>query len=218
MTYTTVATNKRTGERTPATYAGKAFRSLPATANRPAFHTDHIGAVEGHGELACGARFSGAIGDCTRSVDHRDGEHQNGATGETFREDDAAPEPAPTDAPVLVTVTIGRNVPADHSPFEALGNAPRPMSEDRWNRFHTDIAGVLHLIPSEAVFGPFTGVGEWEGVSEESITYTALVPLPAGTDVEDWSSVLGDILGGYAKRYGQDAIAYAVGPARLATA
>ena len=61
----------------------------------------------------------------------------------------------------LVTVTIGRNV------------GTTPMSDAVWAEFRNQVTTVLRTI-SDDVFGPFDGYGEWEGVTEESTTFTAL--------------------------------------------
>jgi hypothetical protein len=111
--------------------------------------------------------------------------------------------PTPVDfvpAGSQVTVTIGRNV------------LRKPLGGANWAAFQSDVKDRLSalLIPS-AVFGPFIGRGEWEGVSEESSVLILLSQYT--TDRRNIDS----ILAGLAETYGQDAIAWSYGPNLLAT-
>lgn len=98
-----------------------------------------------------------------------------------------------------LVVTIGRNV------------GDEPMESGKWDTFVNDTLDQLSalLVPS-AVFGPFFGTGEWEGVTEES----AMLSLTVGytSRVEHVESILSTL----ADRYGQDAIAWQSGPSHLA--
>lgn len=119
--------------------------------------------------------------------------------------------------PLLLTITIGRNVPASSRLASwDNGDGQRPMRRNAWLEFIAEVRTMLMLIPGET-FGPFEGTGEWEGVPEDSVTFTQFL-AEGHADVAAYSEAVGNILGGYAKRYDQDAIAYAVGPALLATA
>lgn len=100
----------------------------------------------------------------------------------------------------LLTVTIGRNV----------GN--RPLWSHEWREFQSAVSdAVTDLLHPSASFGPFHGTGEWEGVSEDSAVFTFLTAYPAGVKAVD------ERLAQLADMYGQDAIAWSFGTARLAT-
>ena len=97
----------------------------------------------------------------------------------------------------LVTVTIGRNV------------GTTPMVDAVWDTFRAQVRTVLSTL-SDDVFGPFDGVGEWDGVREESTTFTAVTNVPGNPSTVD--EQLAMIAGWYA----QDAIAWSYGAGRLA--
>lgn len=99
----------------------------------------------------------------------------------------------------LLTVTIGRNV------------GDEPMSLAAWRDFQdTLVLHVTNVLKPSLQFGPFFGEGSWQGVTEQSVVFTFVVGYT--TSVDDVNSVLT----GLAIRFGQDAIAYASGTARLA--
>lgn len=131
----------------------------------------------------------------------------------------------------LITVTIGRNVPFDsslrlHSMTADTGEQV-PMRRNLWADFQLEVKNLLRVLPGDdtdgmaTVFGPFGGTGEWEGVPEESVTFTALTThpdfRPAGNgELTGPVEAFGDILSSIAHHYGQDAIAWSHGPALLA--
>lgn len=113
------------------------------------------------------------------------------------------PTVADTHIPVgsLVTVTIGRNFADD--PMTA-------MIASEWARFQTSITDLFHLLGGQT-FGPFAGMGEWNGVVEDSAVITNVTSRPL--DLDGFEIILRAI----AAEFGQDAIAWSYGPARLAT-
>lgn len=100
-----------------------------------------------------------------------------------------------------ITVTIGRNVGTE------------PMSDERWIRFRADVVDHLSSLVKPSFTFIYDGVGEWEGVSEDS---SAILLGETGytASVAD----VGSVLSALARDYGQDAIGWSAGPAKLATA
>ena len=99
----------------------------------------------------------------------------------------------------LLVVTIGRNVGIE------------PMSDARWSEFQDRVIATVrrHFAHSQS-FGPFYGVGEWDGVTEESAVLTFLTSYPGSTD--RFAVDLAEL----SSEYDQDAIAWSFGPANLA--
>ena len=62
-----------------------------------------------------------------------------------------------------VFVSIGRNVGAD------------PLPQPRWDSFQGRVASAISATGAD-ILGTYLGFGEWEGVSEESSGWLALVP------------------------------------------
>lgn len=112
------------------------------------------------------------------------------------------PTVADTHVPVgfQVTVTIGRNV------------SDKPMRYNLWADFQTAIYGLVrdHFAPS-ITFGPFTGLGEWEGDTEESSVLIAVTSYPGDP------AAFSERLSAIARWFGQDAVAWSYGPNLLAT-
>ncbi len=106
----------------------------------------------------------------------------------------------------ILHVTIGRNV----------GTNTR-HDDGSWSDFQLAVVGNLSaLLKPVSVFGPFLGSGSWtdaetgELVTEESAHFSIIPGYTA--KVSDVESILSDL----AARFGQDAIAFSFGPARLA--
>lgn len=118
-----------------------------------------------------------------------------------MRNDTTALLPRPVDTHIpagsLVTVTIGRNV----------GSAP--MTGNEWADFKSLVHSYLRSFAG-TVFGPFEGVGEWDGIVEESAVLTAITNYPANPAAVDAQ------LRVFCDDFKQDAIAWSYGPARLA--
>lgn len=128
---------------------------------------------------------------------------------------------------VMITVTIGRNVHPDHhyasSQFPESTRNPEapyveqvPMRPGNWADFASRVYGLLRCLPDAHVYGPFQGTGEWEGVPEDSITYTVTTSHPTILSDSDVADTFGRLLGDIGQLYGQDAIAWSYGPAMLA--
>jgi hypothetical protein len=99
-----------------------------------------------------------------------------------------------------LTITIGRNVGAT------------PMSDDDWSNLKSAIDGIVsRIVRPESDFGWFTGVGEWEGVSEESAIRVVLLPygFPRATDLDSALRIAAGV-------WSQDAIAWSLGDSFLA--
>ena len=111
----------------------------------------------------------------------------------------------------LVTITIGRNVPAGGSGSQLPG-VTVPMSEARWQAFQDSVRYLILEGRCDAadVFGPFAGHGVWDGVREDSVTFTGITARPFSP------ASLDNALSYLARCYDQDAIAWSYGPARLA--
>lgn len=98
----------------------------------------------------------------------------------------------------LVTVTIGRNI------------GDLPMRHSEWLRFQDHVRFVLRYDLEADIFGPFSGQGEWNGVTEESVVHTGIARKTCNTER------FGEILTGLAHVFNQDAIAWSFGAGRLA--
>lgn len=99
-----------------------------------------------------------------------------------------------------VTVTIGRNI------------GDTPMHRLYWEGFQDTVASAVRdLLRPTLTFGPFTGDGEWDGVTETSSVLIAVTSYPASVDAVEAR------LAGIAADYDQDAIAWSFGPNLLAT-
>lgn len=112
----------------------------------------------------------------------------------------------------LLTVTIGRNVRAGYSELAALGQLSGeqvPMRRKTWNEFQNQVR-LEFIGRASDVFGPFHGTGEWDGVTEESAVFTAIVSTPFPPAEFDAA------MARLASLYDQDAIAWSYGEARLA--
>jgi hypothetical protein len=102
-----------------------------------------------------------------------------------------------------VTVTIGRGI----------GTTGRTLPEPAWQAFRDRCAEILRTFGADVV-AECTGVGQWEGQSEENATVVAIRERTF-TDLERegvraWFSEL-------AAGYRQDAIALAFGTSELIT-
>lgn len=99
------------------------------------------------------------------------------------------------DAITTVTVTIGRNIGSE------------PMDSDRWEAFQEDIRTILGqgVGRESSWIETHYGVGEWDGVREESAKITILDA--------DKSHMIGvhAPLRQVCETYGQDAVALATG-------
>ena len=98
----------------------------------------------------------------------------------------------------LVTVTIGRNV------------GDRPMTNLAWSTFRANVRANLDRELGGTTFGPFDGLGQWDGLEEESTAFTHLSALPVSVKRLD------NVLASLARLFEQDAIAWSYGQARLA--
>lgn len=98
-----------------------------------------------------------------------------------------------------VMVTIGRNV----------GNVP--MSDETWDSFQNDVSAALYanVANDDSWLETSTGWGEWDGVRE---TNARLALLAADTSHVD---TLRATLATLAAKYGQDAVALAIGESEL---
>lgn len=65
-----------------------------------------------------------------------------------------------------VTVTIGRN----DGPATREARSAVPMSLEIWDAFQTDVRASL-----DVVYGTGTGVGEWDGITEDTFLAVGLV-------------------------------------------
>jgi hypothetical protein len=96
-----------------------------------------------------------------------------------------------------VTVTIGRNI----------GN--EPMGERTWRAFQDTVQTALQHADAgkrPTFLASYTGQGEWQGVSEQSVIFSASYD-GATIDRDALSSLLGRI----AKVFKQDAVALSIG-------
>jgi hypothetical protein len=112
-----------------------------------------------------------------------------------------------------VTVTIGRNVPAD-SQWALFGNGDpvRPMTRSAWNAFKMNVEHALrYYLQADKLF-VFEGENEWDGEVESSACFVALCDLERRVDP------LEQILRDYCTAYSQEAIGLAIGPGTLVTA
>lgn len=121
----------------------------------------------------------------------------------------------------LITVTIGRNVPPSSHLAMWPARQPNPpaqvaMTREHWARFQSRTEGLLSCLPDAQVFGPFHGTGEWEGIEEDSVTFTVLTSHPTIADDPTVADTFGELLGNLASLFDQDAIAWSHGPALLA--
>jgi hypothetical protein len=91
-------------------------------------------------------------------------------------------------------VSIGRN------------RGDRPMPRDEWSAFRLD---VLSLFPERIFVG--TGIGEYDGAKEESMTIIA----PWSTSYD--AAYLRAVLKSYAQKYGQECIAVTIAAPELVT-
>lgn len=112
-----------------------------------------------------------------------------------------------------VTVTIGRNVPAD-SQFALFGNGDpvRPMTAAGWELFREAVVSLLGRFLSPRQLFVYEGRGEWDGGEEDSYCFVALCDLERRTDVLE--ACLSDL----ARQFSQEAIGLAIGPGTLVTA
>lgn len=113
-----------------------------------------------------------------------------------------------------VTITIGRNVRADH-PLAGIQvperDAQVPMRRAAWHDFRATLAtDVGYWVSPVATFGPFIGAGEWEGVAEESSVLILITGEPVTV------GKLSAALIALAENFGQEAIAWTHGPNMLA--
>lgn len=99
-----------------------------------------------------------------------------------------------------ITVTIGRN----------MDNAP--MRIGLWERFVADVtADLLTAVPSDIV-ETHHGMGEWDGIAEESCKVTVLRHSePTGEMLDALRASMSD----NARVFGQDAIAITIGRSEL---
>lgn len=100
-----------------------------------------------------------------------------------------------------VTVTIGRNV------------GPLPLDDAEWLGFQEDVRDALHVwlnVPYRDI-ETHAGRGEWDGVAEESMKFSALVPDYDGTGYPQLRAQLAIIRDAFR----QDAIALNVGVSEL---
>lgn len=100
-----------------------------------------------------------------------------------------------------ITVTIGRNV------------GPLPLARDEWNGFQQDVRDALHVslnVPYRDIEA-HAGRGEWDGVAEDSIKFSVLVPGYDGTGYAPLRAQLAIIR----DNYRQDAIALSVAESEL---
>jgi hypothetical protein len=112
-----------------------------------------------------------------------------------------------------VTVTIGRNVPAD-SQWALFGNGDpvRPMTAKGWDTFRSSLVDALGAYLSPRALFVYQGEGEWDGGTEDSVCIVALCDLERRVDP------LHEILSQFARAYDQEAIGCAVGQGVLVSA
>jgi hypothetical protein len=97
---------------------------------------------------------------------------------------------------MAVVVSVGRNI----------GTEPMPLAE--WQSFQDAVTNTL----GSPVYFRGTGVGTYEGVTEESFTVITASPAWPTWRMRDLKEDLSDL----AARYGQKAIAVTVGPTSFA--
>lgn len=97
-----------------------------------------------------------------------------------------------------ITVTIGRNI------------GDKPMPQDDWDWFQRQThAALKSAVPSILFIDRHEGVGEWEGVKEESVKFTAI--YDRDSDSLPKVSILAKRLARLAHTFGQDGIALSEG-------
>lgn len=139
---------------------------------------------------------------------------------------------------MFIQANIGRNVstpawqrapkpgPKNPNPNHAI---VEPMSDTAWANFQEDVRDAIII----AIYAPHpdlegqglrdqfqfhTGMGEWEGVAEESAHVSLYFDAkPGKINASAVHEHLSDRLADLAREYGQDAIAFVVTDSHLAT-
>lgn len=133
---------------------------------------------------------------------------------------------------MYIQANIGRNITVTATNGPAT--ATKPMDIRVWEKFQADTALVIRQVLSDELSTPLdndtqthTGMGEWDGVPEES-AHVSIYLDHDGRAWDDfggrWYDRMPDVrnslsrrLGDLAHRYGQDAIAFIVTDSHLAS-
>jgi hypothetical protein len=100
-----------------------------------------------------------------------------------------------------VTVTIGRNIG---------GSDAVPMADHLWQEFRALTGSTLANLLAPDFSASYDGVGEWDGVKEDSTLFVA-----SGVTSTATSETLRLVLETLARKFGQDAIALTIGQTEL---